>query len=251
MSRPAISQRAQLKAEREQQLLWLAQHILQQDGFAGLTMDRLTAVSEVSKGTIYNHFACKEDLFSALSIRSMQQQLQWLQQASLLQGHSRERMLALHCAYYHYACAEPTLFLCLLTANMPAVLEKTSAPRLLQRQLLEQQLTAICTNIIQDAVDTGALALPEAADTVAYSFLNWAYAFGSNLLLKPAQQLQIFAQLQPDSQIQKGLHILLDGMQWLPLSGDWDYQQSWLHYSQQLQLAMARSANVAKCIEKE
>ena len=45
-------------------MLQLAQQLLQQDGFTGLTMDRLTAVSEVSKGTIYNHFCSKEDLIT-------------------------------------------------------------------------------------------------------------------------------------------------------------------------------------------
>ena len=246
MSQPALSQRAKLKADREQHLLLLAQQILQQDGFAGLTMDRLAALSDVSKGTVYNHFCSKEDLFSALSISSMQQQLHRLQQAQQLSGNSRERMLALHCAYYLYARSEPTLFLCLLTATMPAVLEKTSAARLAQRQQLEQQLAAICASVMQDAIAAGDLSLPMAATIESWSFLHWAYALGSNLLFEPVRQMGIFAQLQPESQLQIGLNILLDGMQWRPLSCDWDYQHSWLRFSQQLQAAIATSAVTPK-----
>lgn len=246
MSQPPLNQRAKLKSDREQHLLVLAQQILQQDGFAGLTMDRLTALSDVSKGTVYNHFCSKEDLFSALSISSMQQQLHWLQQAQQLSGNSRERMLALHCAYYLFARSEPTLFLCLLTATMPAVLEKTSAARLAQRQQLEQQLAAICASVMQDAIAAGDLSLPMAASLESWSFLHWAYALGSNLLFEPARQMGIFAELNPETQLQTGLNILLDGMQWQPLSRDWDYLQSWRYFSQQLQAAMATSVVIPK-----
>jgi len=235
---PVPTARARHKASREQQLLALAQQILQQDGFAGLTMDRLTALSDVSKGTVYNHFCSKEDLFSALSIRSLQQQLVVVQRALALQGHSRERALALHCAYYHYARTEPTLFLCLLTATMPAVLEKTSAARLAQRRQLEQQLATICADLIQQAVAVGALTLPTTSAVDSWSFLHWAYALGSNLLFEPSRQMGLFGGLQPEQQLQAGLHILLDGMQWQPLSQHWDYQHSWQRISQQLQTTL-------------
>lgn len=245
---PVPTARARFKASREQQLLGLAQQILQQEGFAGLSMDRLTALSDVSKGTVYNHFCSKEDLFSALSIRSLQQQLVVLQQALTLQGHSRERMLALHCAYYHYARTEPTLFLCLLTATMPVVLEKTSAARLAQRQQLEQQLAGICAEVMQEAVAAGALTFVD-----GWSFLHWAYALGSNLLFEPSRQIGLFSELQPEQQLQSGLHILLDGMQWQPLSQHWDYQRSWQRISQQLQatlIAPSRAVN-AESEQKE
>ncbi len=249
---PAPTARSRFKASREQQLLALAQQILQQEGFAGLTMDRLTALSDVSKGTVYNHFCSKEDLFSALSIRSLQQQLVVLQHAQSLEGHSRERVLALHCAYYHYARTEPTLFLCLLTATMPAVLEKTSAARLAQRQQLEQQLAGICAAVIQQAVAAGALPLTAASAVDGWSFLHWAYALGSNLLFEPSRQMGLFSGLQPEQQLQAGLHILLDGMQWQPLSQHWDYQHSWQRISQQLQTTLiAQSCTVNAAPEQK
>src|SRR6218665_1327929 len=35
-------------------------------GFAGTSMDRIAATAEVSKRTVYNHFASKDELFTAI-----------------------------------------------------------------------------------------------------------------------------------------------------------------------------------------
>lgn len=234
-----VSKRQQVKQQREQELLVLAQQILQQEGFAGLTMDRLTALSSVSKGTIYNHFSSKEDLFTALSVDSLQRQLALFQTAQLLPGNTREKVLALHLAYHRFSMTEPTLFLCLLTATTPAVVEKSSASRLALRQQLEMQLAAICEQLIAKAIAQGELVLPSGQSTDALAFVQWAQAFGSNALLKPTQQLGLFSQLQPQPTLLLGFNLLLDGLNWKPLSSEWDYDASWARIM--LQLAMEPS----------
>ena len=52
--------------EREQLILSTAQSMLHQHGYNYLTMDRVAETVEYSKGTIYNHFASKEDLVCSL-----------------------------------------------------------------------------------------------------------------------------------------------------------------------------------------
>lgn len=219
--------RAWHKQQREQQLLQLAQHLLQQDGFTGLTMDRLTAVSEVSKGTIYNHFCSKEDLITALSVDSLQRQLVLFQQALTLPGHSRERALALHYAYYRFSTTEPTLFLCLLSATTPAVVEKSSTARLAQRQALEQQLLWCCEQVIAQAITDKALQLQTGRGIDELTYLQWALAFGGNALYGPTQQMGFFRGLEQQQLMLSGVNLLLDGLNWTPLSGDFDYQRSW------------------------
>lgn len=205
----------------------LAQQILQLEGFAGLTMDRLTALSTVSKGTIYNHFCSKEDLFTALSVDSLQRQLVLFQRALLIPGHSRERVLALHLAYHRFSMTEPTLFLCLLTAATPGVVEKSSPQRLALRQQLELQLATICQQLICEAVTHGALQLTAEQSIDALAFVQWAQAFGSNALLKPTQQLGLFSALKPEATMLLGINLLLDGLNWKPLSAEWNYDASW------------------------
>lgn len=227
--------RARLKQQREQQLLQLAQQILQQEGFAGLTMDRLTAASEVSKGTIYNHFCSKEDLITALSVDSLQRQLLLFQQALSFSGHSRERALALHYAYFLFSTTEPTLFLCLLSATTPAVVEKSSASRLAQRQALEQQLLGYCQQVIQQALSENAISLPGGRCIEELTYLQWALAFGGNALYRPTQQMGFFQGLAQQQLMLSGVNLLLDGLGWQPLSADFDYQGCWQRIALALQ----------------
>jgi AcrR family transcriptional regulator len=58
-------------SERQDELLVIAEQLVTEQGFANFTMDKLTAHSSYSKGTIYNHFNSKEGLIAALSIKSL------------------------------------------------------------------------------------------------------------------------------------------------------------------------------------
>lgn len=228
------SLRTRQRQQREAQLLQLARHIVQHEGFAALTMDRLTALSDVSKGTIYNHFCSKEDVLTALSISALQR-LNLLFQLAVRHGrHSRECALALHYCYCLFGESEPALFLCLFSAATPAVLEKASAERLELRLQLEQQLLAQCEQLIQQACQQQVL--PSAATALVgnYAYLNWALAFGSNALFAPGQHLGLFQHIGLADVCLQGVNLLFDGMGWQPLSAQQDYQQYW----QQLELQL-------------
>lgn len=229
---PLPTARSLARLQREQRLLQLAQQVLQQDGFAGFTMDRLTALSDVSKGTLYNHFSSKEDVLTALSVDSLQRLLQQFRQAIKFNGHSRERALALHYAYHTFSAAEPTLFLCLLSAATPGIIEKSSAERLAQRQLLEMQLLQLCQQVLTEALQDGSLSLPAGVELEQWSFIHWALAFGCNALFVPLRQLGLFAGLQSSQVNLYSINLLFDGMAWQPLSSAWDYQDSWQRISQ-------------------
>ena len=235
---PLPTARSKARQQREQRLLELAQQIVRQDGFTGLTMDRLTSLSDVSKGTLYNHFSSKEDVLTALSVDSLQRLLQLFQHASTFGGRSRERALALHHAYHNFSAAEPTLFLCLLSAATPGVMEKSSPARLQQRQQLELQLLQYCQQVLSDALADGSLQLPLGVSLEQWSFINWALAFGCNALFVPLRQLGLFTGLAAPQVNLHSINLLFDGMGWLPLSSSWDYQHSW----QQIGLMFAGGA---------
>jgi TetR/AcrR family transcriptional regulator, fatty acid metabolism regulator protein len=64
------SLRDRQRAERELLILAEAERLLREEGYEGLVMERLADSVGVSKGTLYQHFAKKEDLVGAILLRS-------------------------------------------------------------------------------------------------------------------------------------------------------------------------------------
>lgn len=65
------SWRDRQRAERELLILAEAERLLSTEGYEGLVMDRLAELVGVSKGTLYQHFANKEDLVGAIVLRGL------------------------------------------------------------------------------------------------------------------------------------------------------------------------------------
>jgi AcrR family transcriptional regulator len=65
------SLRDRQRAERELLILAEAERLLSAEGYDGLVMERLAELVGVSKGTLYQHFAKKEDLVGAIVLRGV------------------------------------------------------------------------------------------------------------------------------------------------------------------------------------
>ncbi len=60
-----MSQAEALSPEKQQQILRGAAEVFAQDGYEGASMSRIAACAGVSKGTLYNYFDSKADMFAA------------------------------------------------------------------------------------------------------------------------------------------------------------------------------------------
>ncbi|WP_111976783.1 TetR/AcrR family transcriptional regulator [Algibacillus agarilyticus] len=213
-------------AEREEGLLTQAHELVDQVGFAGLTIDKLVKTATCSKGTIYNHFSSKEDLISALSIRSLNIVIDLFDKAIQFPGNARERALSVIFAYQLYSQLEPTLFMCVMSAKTPAVMEKTSPERLSIMQEKELQLTAVCDQLFESGINEGSLK-SEIRTVADLTFAMWALSFGSNALLMNAKAAQGIDRLDQKNALLSNANLMFDGMQWQPLAQDFDYQKTW------------------------
>lgn len=63
--KPAIGKREERRLERRRTILAVATQSFLEDGYAGTTMSGISAKLGGSKGTLWNHFASKEELFAA------------------------------------------------------------------------------------------------------------------------------------------------------------------------------------------
>ncbi|MBP6797251.1 MAG: TetR/AcrR family transcriptional regulator, partial [Luteimonas sp.] len=82
-------------ARREDQFLDKAQELIQRDGLLSLQMSKLAEECEYATGTLYKHFASKEDLLVALSTRNCLGRVELFERAARWNGPTRERLLAL------------------------------------------------------------------------------------------------------------------------------------------------------------
>lgn len=222
------SRRQQEKVmKREQEIITLAHELADEEGFAGLTIDKIVKRASCSKGTIYNHFSSKEDLITALSIRALSLVIELFKKALTYPGNSREKVIAISFAYNLYSQLEPTLFMCCLSSKTPSVIEKTSPERYAQMIQKEMEMTQLCDQVTQAGIDDSSLVLPKNMDVADYTFAMWAMSFGTNSLLINIKESVSIDRLSPNDIVLKNISILLDGMKWRPLTDEFDYSKTW------------------------
>ena len=81
-------------AEREAIILEIASEIIAREGPEALTMERVLARVDFSKGTLYNHFTCREDLLVAVHAQCFSAHLDLFSRGALFRGRPRERFAA-------------------------------------------------------------------------------------------------------------------------------------------------------------
>jgi AcrR family transcriptional regulator len=212
--------------DRENELIVLAMDIMHKDGVSNLTMDKLTAQSDFSKGTIYNHFSCKEDILSAISITSMAELNHLFSRAVRFKGTTRERLLAVHFAYMLNAKLNPEQFMCVLSCKTSSVTEKASKKR---RQLSidkESEILSLLNQLVNEAETAGELIVTQPHGHQLITFCNWSMSFGTLALLMRAEDSQATQSLDVQEALLHNICVILDGLGWKPLSSQWDYHET-------------------------
>lgn len=221
-----LTKAEQKRLAREEELIDLAIEIISKDGPGSLTLEKLTARSAYSKGTIYNHFSSKEDCLSALCCRAVSSIMAFFQRAATYDGTLREKALAIHYSYQLYSRMHPTLFQVVLSSKAPGVREKTSDERTERMDWLENQVNEFSDSMFIHALQQGEITNPTITAETA-SFANWAMSFGSLALANSAAEATAVSRLNQETILLNNINLLLDGMGWQPLSTQWDYGESW------------------------
>ncbi len=212
---------------REQELIDTAIEIMEQEGTAGLTMDKVVARVPYSKGTVYNHFSSREDLLTGVCNASMSQLAQLFQRAVSFKGSTRERIAAVHYAYLLHALLDPSKFMLVLYAKTANMIERTSEVRMQQHYELEGRLMGPVLQVVDEAIENGDVTLPPHLTPKQAVFTNWAGCFGVIALLISCQgHCGARSGLDLQQEVINHINLVLDGMSWRPLSNEWDYAKS-------------------------
>jgi len=208
--------------EREQLILDTAQKILREEGLQNLTMDRVAAEIEYSKGTVYNHFCSKEEIINGISCRCVSNLIEMFSRAKNYQGSHRERIAAVGIAHSLYARLHPDEVQNMQIIKSAAVREKIPQQKQLELLQLEQQITGIVLEIINDAVRDGDI--PDNQPFVPDGILLglWSMGYGSNMLHLSGIPFSKLGIQQPLEMMWLNSHKLLDSYDWQPSSTEFD-----------------------------
>lgn len=87
-----LSRREREKLARQQDILKAARVLFAAKGFRETTLDEIAQKAEFGKGTLYNYFASKEDIFHALIDQLLGESIAMAHQCAISDGDARAKM---------------------------------------------------------------------------------------------------------------------------------------------------------------
>jgi AcrR family transcriptional regulator len=204
-------------AAREQRFLDCAQELIQRDGLLSLQMSRIAEECDYAVGTLYQHFASKEDLLVALATRNCMSRVELFTRAARWQGPTRERMLAIAIADLMLVRERPEFFR-LSQYVFTDVIWHAASPAARQRSLeAGAPIGALIEGIADDAIRAGDLPSNTGLAPRALTIGPWTLCMGMHTLVHAEGVLERHDPGEPYRLLIKHLQHLLNGYGWQPL----------------------------------
>lgn len=200
-------------AEREQIFLDQAWDLITREGVLNLQMAKLAAECEYSVGTLYLHFASKEDLLLALATRTIHRRLELYQQALKWQAPTRSRMLAIFVADMLFAKSAPECFRLARYVSTHTIWSAASESRRDTALQASEPLGLTVQHLVDEAIDANELD-GRGLNSREISAGLWAMNEGTRVLTSAADQLQKHSVPQPNQLLLYHCHALLNGLGW-------------------------------------
>jgi AcrR family transcriptional regulator len=211
-----LSRKQQEIAQREEEILNRARSMLLSDGYRDLTIDRLASDLAVSKGTVYNHFANKEDIVLALATRAMQARLALFSTAAASATVHRHRLVAIGAAAEHFCDHLREHFRVEMWIRNIHIWEKSSDSFQLLIKQCEQSIMGVVGGIVHDAIAAKEIKADNMSPAeIVFGF--WALVHGGQLIAATSPSLQNVGIENTHLVIRRHCHNLMEAMQWKPL----------------------------------
>ncbi len=209
--------------EREEKILDVARALFVSDGYHGLSMERIAAELEYAKGTIYNHFPCKEEILIALANQALSIRSEMFRKAAQYRGHSRERLAAVGAAAELFVRRFPNHFAVEQVIRAASIWDKTSEKR--REAMLQGESTCmqIVAGVVRDGVASGDLQLQDGMRPEGVVFGLWSMSFGAYSIIATSPSLRDIGLDHPYEMVRRNLNVMVDGLDWRPLSSEYDF----------------------------
>lgn len=218
-----MSKRQRAILQREQRILETARVVLLEDGYFGLTMDRIAERSETPKGTLYQRFSSKEDVILALALQSHEKRRDMIQRGAAYPGRPRERMCAVGEGMALFTRLHPNDSRILHIAT--GSLREKAGPRRLETLLaVEREGVMLIDAILKDAIAAGDLR--EDSDRRQITFALWALVDGAYTLIEEGAPQTTLGMAHPIVELWLVYHRLADAYGWRPLFNEMDWEET-------------------------
>lgn len=203
-------------AERERLFLEKTRELICREGLLQVQMARIAEACDYSTGTLYQHFASKEDLLVALLTDRAQARTDLFRRAASWDAGTRDRMFAFGVAEAVFVKRNPEYFRLEQFAQTEVVWGCASAGR--RRTCIETlaPIAALALGIVRDAVEQGDLE-SNGASPEEIAFGLWSMVEGTHSLAHTQGLLDVFEIKEPYSLMGRNMHRLLNGLGWKPL----------------------------------
>ena len=218
------SRRRRELATREDQILEVAAAMLTEHGHQGLTMDRLAKATGLSKGTLYQHFSCREEILVALVSQGAERRLGLFERALSWDGSSREQATALLAAQDAFGTAFPHHDAAELAMSASSAIDKAPADLVLRRNQMLARTADLVESLVARAVESGDLVADRASEV--WSGLRRLILGGM------VEHVRAASNEDPDApaplKLRLSAQTYLDGLGWKPRSDEVDYEALFL-----------------------
>lgn len=220
---PTLTRKQREIREREQLILRVSRDHLLRGGYLGLSMDRVAAEMEYSKGTLYQHFRNKEEIILALGNEALQARTAMFERASTMGENTRQRIAAIGAAAQAFFETAPHFFVVEQIVRASSIWEKTSPERREIMQHCERNCMAIVGGIVHDAVECGELVLDTQTKPEDVVFGLWSINWGAQTIASSSDALDKLGIRSVVGALRECQNRMLDGFDWHPLATEFDY----------------------------
>lgn len=227
-----LSRKQREIAKRHKLFLDIAHDILVQDGFHLLSMERIAEIAEYSKGTVYHHFSCKEEILIQLCIQSMTELRDLFERASSIEGSSRDRMTAVIHAHHLWSCIANNRADMMQHLSMHGVLDKVTEESREKHDELEQAIVGSVASIVGDAIASGDLPEMKHMTATELVFGCWSLSTGGQMLQASDLNLENLGVRNPSLTLVRTMLLVLDGLNWKPLHDEKHFQTLLKHLNE-------------------
>jgi AcrR family transcriptional regulator len=153
------------KAETKERILLAALELLAEGGYASAGVQAVAARAGVATGSVYRHFASKDDLFTEAFRRAATRELAAVEEATADDGRPlAERIAAAAEAFARRALAQPTRAYALLAEPVDAAVEQ-------QRLVFRRGYRDLFASTLAQGIERGELE-PHDTETVAAALVG-------------------------------------------------------------------------------